>query len=210
MGVGTIECSDLDDFVAECDRLGGVESEKAKSFISDFHLRLYTKVDETLNPFSDAYVNMQIEVYKEISNKELNQVVGEQANVDVENNTKTANPYGSVDVNFIANHARAVLTSLLVSQMPKDAKILDLGCGCGLSTEMLAFCGAKVYAVDINPLYVELITRRTLRNGYDVKVFEDNFDTFKPDTLFDLVFFYECLHHSIKPWETIKHATNFR
>ncbi len=209
MGAGRVHSSDLDDFVAECDRLGGVQSKEAIPFLRDFSLRFSTKVDETIDPFSEEYVNMQIEVYKELSNRELNQEIGEQTSVDVEQNVKAANPYGSKDIDFIAKHARAVLSSLLVSKVPPNAKILDMGCGWGLSTEMLAFCGAEVHAVDINPSFVELVNRRAKRNGYDVTVFNDQFDSFTSDTLFDLVFFYECLHHSIKPWDTLKRLSKF-
>lgn len=210
MGVGSIKISDLDDFVEECDRLGGVQSIKAEPFISDFSLQLSIYVDEALDPFSPEYTNMQISVYKEISGRELNQVVGEQdVRVDVEKNIKTANPYGIKDTNFIAKHARAVLTSLLVSQLPANAKILDMGAGWGLSTEMLAFAGAEVHAVDINPLFVELIRNRVKPRCYDVKAFEGEFDLFKSSSLYDLILFYESLHHAIKPWETIRHLSRY-
>ncbi|MFO7886385.1 MAG: class I SAM-dependent methyltransferase [Desulfobacteraceae bacterium] len=209
MGAGIVHSNDLDDFVTECDRLGGIQSKDAIPFLSDFSLRFSTKIDETIDPFSEAYVNMQIELYKELSNRELKQTTGELTFVDIEQNVSTANPYGSKDINFIAKNAHAVLSSLLVSQVPSHAKILDMGCGWGLSTEMFAFCGAEVSAVDINPSFIELVDRRAKRNGYDVKVYNDQFDTFTSDTLFDLIFFYECLHHSIRPWDTIKRLSGY-
>lgn len=93
MGVGKISVSDLDDYVKECDRLGGVQSKQAEPFISDFSLQFSTKVDQTLDLFSAEYTKMQISLYEEVSGRELNQVVGEQAPVNVERNRITANPY---------------------------------------------------------------------------------------------------------------------
>lgn len=210
MGVGNIYSTDLDDFVKECDRLGGVQSKEAQSFVSNFSLQLSTQVDESLDPFSSEYTNMQISVYKEISGRELDQNINEQdTRVDIESNKNSANPYGMEDTNFIARHSRTIFTSLLVSQLPAKAKILDVGAGWGLSTEMMAFTGAEVHAFDINPLFVELIKDRTKHRYYDVMVYESEFDVFKPPSSYDLIFFYECLHHAVKPWETIRHLSSF-
>src|SRR5690606_583524 len=91
-----------------------------------------------------------------------------------------------------------------LANLPSSARILDLGCGWGQTSELMAFCGADVVAADINPLFVELVNRRAKRLSLPIKAVHSNFDspTFGQD--FDLAFFYECLHHAIRPWETIK------
>ncbi len=203
MGAGRVLANDLDDFVAECDRLGGPESDGIKSLVSDFHLEISTPVDQSLDPFSPEYFVQQLAVYKEISGRQLDQHTGEQTTVDVETNLGSANPYGSSDIHFISKHSRAVLTTMLVSNLPPNAHVLDLGCGWGLSSEMIGFCGARVTAVDINPLFVDLIGRRAGPRSYDTKAILSEFDSFQTTDRFDLAFFYESLHHSVKPWETL-------
>ncbi|MBU6296156.1 MAG: methyltransferase domain-containing protein, partial [Planctomycetes bacterium] len=48
----------------------------------------------------------------------------------------------------------------MAANLPPGASILDMGCGWGLSSEAMAFSGASVTAVDINPQFVELIEKR--------------------------------------------------
>jgi 2-polyprenyl-3-methyl-5-hydroxy-6-metoxy-1,4-benzoquinol methylase len=78
----------------------------------------------------------------------------------------------------------------MMADLPCDAAVLDAGSGWGMSTEMMAFCGAAVTAVDINPLFVELVRRRAERLGLPVTAVCSPFDAFDTDRRFDLLFFY--------------------
>ena len=69
----------------------------------------------------------------------------------------------------------------------------------------MAFCGARVTAVDINPLFVDLITQRAARKNLPINARLSNFDDFLDEDRYDLAVFYECLHHAVKPWETLQH-----
>ena len=128
----------------------------------------------------------------------------------LEQNVDAPNPYGSNDVGFIAKHAHAVLAAVMASDLPAGASILDMGSGWGLSSEVMAFCGAKVTPVDINPDFVELNRRRAARLGLtSMTPIHSAFDTFETDSRFDLILFYECLHHSVRPWETLARVAPF-
>lgn len=205
MSAGTIKSSDLDEYVATCDQLGGVQSPDCAAYLSDFKLSLDTVVDEDLDPFSDEYFSQQMDVYREISGRDLDQETGEQAAVDVMTNSLTANPVGSGDIGNIAKHSKTIATLLSLSEIPTNAKILDLGAGWGLSSEIMAFCGASVTAVDINPLFVDLINNRAEHKNLPIKAKLSNFDDYEDDEIYDLAVFYECLHHSVKVWETLEH-----
>lgn len=203
MSVGLVDSSDLDEFVAECDRLGGIAAPEAVEFVADFSLSFSTDVDGGLDGYSDEYARMQKDLYREISGREIDQRSNEMSEVDVAAHAVSANPYGSTDSDLMAKHARTILTSLVVSDLPPGASVLDMGCGWGTSTEMFGFCGCRVTAVDINPLFVDLVARRARTRGYDVVTRVSEFDTFESDEEYDLVFFYESLHHAVLPWETI-------
>ncbi|MGF1570733.1 MAG: class I SAM-dependent methyltransferase [Nodosilinea sp.] len=209
MGAGKIHTSKLDNFVKECDNLGGPENPNARNYLLDFYLKFDTKVDQNLDPFSNDYYQSQIDLYKEISGRSIDQSTWEQAPVEVEKSIFGVNPYGSNDINFISKHSRAVLTTLYLANLPPSGKILDMGSGWGLSSEIIAFCGGHVTCVDINPLFIELNKRRITRLNLPVEIKLSNFDSYEDDQKYDLVLFYESLHHSVKPWETIKHISKF-
>jgi 2-polyprenyl-3-methyl-5-hydroxy-6-metoxy-1,4-benzoquinol methylase len=207
MGVGDINSLDLDKYVEECDKLGGIHSPEAISFADDFTLALNTQVDQNLDPFSEAYFDQQLAVYEEISGRSLIQKEGEQTPVEIAAHLNIANPYGSHDIHFISKHCRAVLTALLVSNLPPNSCILDLGCGWGLSSEMMGYCGATVDAIDINPLFVELVNIRSGPRHLKINAQLGEFDDFQSDRKYDMAFFYESLHHSMKPWKTLSHIS---
>lgn len=209
MGIGRVNTSELDSFIKEVDTLGGFDSAKTIEYLSDFSLAFKTKVDESLDPFSEDYYNCQIALYKELSGRELEQETGEQNTIDVEGHARGVNPYNSRDINFIAKHARAVLTAIYMANLPSGASVLDMGSGWGLSSELMAFCGANVTSVDINPLFVSLNQKRASRLGLPICARLSEFDTYADEKKYDLVFFYECLHHAVRPWETLKHISQF-
>ncbi len=199
--------SDLDEFVKKCDDLGGVQHPDAASFIANFELSFDTKISRDIDPKSDLYHQQMIELYEEISGRKLNQSEGEQATVP--DNTNFANPYALNDIRFINKHSRAILNSLMLADLDPDSWVLDMGCGWGLSTENIGFTGANVHALDINPDFVSLVDRRCKARSMSVKAECGEFDTFEADIQYDMIFFYECLHHSTSIIRTLGHISKF-
>jgi methylase of polypeptide subunit release factors len=191
MGAGRISTNDLDEFVLECDRRGGPQHPNCGSYFSDLSLTYTTKVDDGLDPFSEAYTGQQIALYEEVSGRKLDQITGEQSEIGIDARMNTANPYGIRHVSFIANHSRADLSALMAANVPPSPKVLDMGSGWGLSSEIMAFCVAEVTGVDINPDFVELNRRRAARIGLPITSIHSTFDAFETDERFDMAFFYE-------------------
>ncbi|MGL4421462.1 MAG: class I SAM-dependent methyltransferase, partial [Gemmataceae bacterium] len=179
------------------------------AYLADFQYQPETPVDQSLDPFSEDYFQQQLALYREIAGRDLNQAEGERTPLDVPAHVRAANPYNRTDIRFLSRHARAIQTCLMVADLPPAATILDLGCGWGLSSEMMAFAGASVTAVDINPPFVELVRQRAARLGLPIDVVQSNFDDYEDDRQYDMVFFYECLHHSLRPWVTLARVTRF-
>ncbi len=200
---------DLDALVAECDAHGGINTPAAAALLQDFEFRYETSVDQSLDPFSDDYFQAQVRLYTEITGRKLDQDSGELTPINVAAHAAAANPYNSRDVRFLAKHNRAVLTALVLADLPPAAEVLDAGSGWGLSSEAFARCGASVTAVDINPLFADLVRQRATRLDLPIDSIRSGFDTFASTKRFDLLFFYECLHHSVKPWETLAHMAQF-
>ena len=205
----TVHARDLDQFVAECDRFGDPNSPACAAYIRDFNLAFDTPVDQDLDPFSDAYVAQMVALYEEISGRKLDQEKGEMTVIDVATHAAAVSPYNSTDTRFLSKHNRAVTTALMLANLPPGAEVLDAGCGWGLSSEAMAFSGARVTALDINPLFVELVRTRAARLGLPIDAVLAEFDKYQTGKRFDLLLFYECLHHSVKPWETLAHLGQF-
>jgi hypothetical protein len=110
MGIGNLHARDLDAFVAECDQLGGISHPDALAYAADLRLTYDTRIDDTLDPFSDEYFAQQSALYAEIAGRPLDQLTGEQMALDVGARVDAANPYGVGDVSFVARNARVIHT----------------------------------------------------------------------------------------------------
>ncbi|MCZ8187085.1 MAG: class I SAM-dependent methyltransferase [Beijerinckiaceae bacterium] len=206
MTAGKIGFKDLDAYVAECDRLGGVQTPGAAEFLSDFVLDLGDLQVEGLDPFSEEYFQVQMRVYESISGRTLDQNTGELFDFEVDAHVKAQNPYKNLNASYVAMHVRAVAGAIALANLPAAPRILDMGSGWGMTAELAAFLGASVKAVDINPAFVDLINRRARRSGLPIFAELSTFDTLTEDPKYDAILFYESLHHAVKVWETLARA----
>lgn len=168
-----------------------------------------TEVNQEIDPFSEEYFQQQLALYKEISGRELNQWDGELHPVDVPSLVNASNPLGLAHAPFIAEHVRALTTMFTLSSLDVRPNILDMGAGHGVSSEIFAFCGAHVHAVDIDPQLSLLSKVRAAARGYDIRRSTLNFDDLSsvPDNHYSAAFFFQSLHHCLRPWvliETLK------
>ncbi len=205
----TLHARDLDGFVAECDKRGGPNHPDCAEYLRVFDVVLDTKVNQDLDPFSDEYVAQMVSVSEELAGRTLNQGRGNMPPLDVAAHAAAVSPYNTHDVRFLSKHNRAVTTALMLANLPAGAEVLDAGCGWGLSSEAMAFSGARVTALDIDPLFVDLVRRRAARLGLPIEAVQADPDEFQTDKRFDLLFFSECLHRSVRPWKTLAHLSQF-
>jgi len=201
-----ISATELDEFVAKTDSLGGPGSKDARAFWGDFQYKPVVFVDDALDPYSEEYFNQQCALYKELSHREIRPQANELTPFEIENHIYAPNPYGVRDPSKFVLHFLRLGFVIERAQLPPTPNVLDMGAGWGLSSEFLATLGARVTAVDINPSFVELIRRRQALHKNDIKAIVGTFDDFEPDERFDAILFYECLHHAMKPWELIARA----
>ena len=69
--------------------------------------------------------------------------------------------------------------------------------------------GCQTTAVDINPRFVELVARRAERMQLNIEAVRSSFDKFESTKQFDVVFFYECLHHATRPWQLLRRCASW-
>lgn len=199
----------LDDFVRWIDRNGGPESPSASIAWKTLQYSPPTRINQALDPFSEQYWQQQHQLYREISGRELNQVTNELTEFELEDHVRSMNSYASADPARMVIHYLRLGKLIKYAALPTKARVLDLGCGWGLSSEFFASMGCRVTAVDINGKFVELIKRRSSRLNYGIEAIQSNFDDLHLDQEFDLVVFYESLHHAIRPLQLLQKVSGW-
>ena len=197
----------LDEFVEKSDKLGGPGSPACDAYWADFGYQPTYVVDQSLDPFSEAYVSEQIKLYSELSGRELNQHEFEKTNFEISSYVDAANPYNHPYPSELALHTERLSKAFRLAGVRRNALLLDMGCGWGVSSELAAFLGLKVSAVDINAIFVELVNARARKSGRPIHAVQSDFDSYESPVAVDAILFYECLHHAVRPWILIKSLT---
>ena len=199
---------DLPELVKEIDRAGGDAFHQSLSHLHPFKLEYESIIDESLCPFSPEYFAQQIQLYEEISNRKLSQETNElHPQYNIADYIDAPNPLGIVDINNSGEQVRGLATMVSVCGvcgLSNSPKILDLGAGHGLASELFAYLGCKVHSVDIDPELSKLARIRADYKKLNIYRHTQNFeDLSNLESDFDAAFFYQSLHHCLKPWEII-------
>jgi 2-polyprenyl-3-methyl-5-hydroxy-6-metoxy-1,4-benzoquinol methylase len=203
MGSTEITADTLDSFVAETDRRGGPNTPGAVSYWSTFSYRPAVRIDVAADPFSDAYTAQQLSLYNELSGRALDQQTNEHTHFPLDAHVAAPNPYDHGTPAILATHLLRLAGAFQLGGCVRNAEVLDMGCGWGLSSEVAAYLGFSVTAVDINADFVRLVSLRAARLGANIKAVCSAFDTFETQQKFDAILFYECLHHAVRPWSLL-------
>lgn len=94
----------------------------------------------------------------------------------------------------------------ILSLLPQQpARLLDLGCGSGWTTEIFALCGYDSHGVDISPDFISLAKRRVapmLKLQFTCHDYENSM----PLGLFDCAVIFDALHHADDAASVIQRA----
>lgn len=194
----------LHEFVDAIDAAGGWGAPSTKPLVDRFRFHK-DLVNETLDPFSEEYVQEQLCFYKRLTGQLADQKQTELTSFNLQDHLQTANPYASVPAHLAAMHASRISLAIKQSKLELHAKVLDMGCGWGFSSELMTFLGLQVTGVDINPQFCELVNQRAALRKLPVVAHPGSFENIPAqDNFFDGVVYYECLHHAIRPWVALE------
>lgn len=197
----------LDEFVKEFDARYA-QPDILQYFVqAGFTYKAKVRVDLDLDPFSEEYVGQQIALYEEISGRKFNQEQTELYSIDVDEYVQAPNPFFKEAFGALPMHMQRLCKAFRVGALKRESHILDYGPGGGVSSEVAAYLGHKVTAVDINPAYVDLINRRARARGLPIAAVHSAFEDFDSEERYDAALFYESLHHALRPWETLRHVS---
>jgi 2-polyprenyl-3-methyl-5-hydroxy-6-metoxy-1,4-benzoquinol methylase len=83
--------------------------------------------------------------------------------------------------------------------------VLEIGCGMGLHTELMARAGANVTAVDLSPTSVEATRRRLELKGLTARVMESDAESLSfADKSFDFIWSWGVIHHSARTGRVVR------
>jgi 2-polyprenyl-3-methyl-5-hydroxy-6-metoxy-1,4-benzoquinol methylase len=75
-------------------------------------------------------------------------------------------------------------------------RVLEIGCGMGLHTELMARAGAHVTALDISPTSVAATRARLALRGLDADVREADAEALDAEGAYDFIWSWGVIHHS--------------
>lgn len=92
----------------------------------------------------------------------------------------------------------AMGTMIKLLHLPIGAAVLDLGCGCGWTSILLARCGFQVTGVDVNGASLAIGKRNAEAAGVSVNFTAADIQQFTVDQRFDAVVIFDALHHCLR------------
>ncbi len=203
VNVGKLRQDTLDDFVTSIDRQGGPGMIDRSDWAGVYYTPTF-KVNQSLDPYSSEYCDQQIELYKEISGRQLDQYTNELLDFDVARHANQRNAFGVGNPSQLSLHYSRLAKLIRYAKLSSNAKVLDMGCGWGVSSEFFATLGCQVTAVDINAKFVELVNLRSQRFDYGINAIRGGFEEVTLPERYELIVFYECLHHAVRPWTVVE------
>ena len=101
---------------------------------------------------------------------------------------------------------QTVIYILHALNIAPDAEVLDVGAGGGWTTIFLAEAGYQPLGVDIAPASVEIGRQRAQRVDVSARFEVADMDELALDEQFDVVIFFDALHHTARQFEVITRA----
>ena len=194
---------DVGGFIRLVDEVGGPGAIDKVVAPGEFRLVVDPDPADDQDPLSERYLE-RLELYRLISGRAVDQYANELTQFDLPAHLAAANPYALRQVSNMARHTATLSNAFVQAALPDAPVVLDMGCGWGLTSELLAYLGADVTAVDINVQFVRLVSERASRLRLPIRAVHESFDDFQVGGSFDMVLFYESLHHAIRPWSVLE------
>jgi 2-polyprenyl-3-methyl-5-hydroxy-6-metoxy-1,4-benzoquinol methylase len=160
---------------------------------------VHLQVEDTYpnDPHSSQYRDFQLRLYERLAARTYNPAETERANgLSLREAVDNPFPYSTRDPIAVGTYLMASGHIIQVIGSKPARRILELGAGWGHTTIDMARCGYNVTALDIEPLFTELIKMNAARLNCKIDVHCGTFDEVSKYTAcFDVILFFACFHH---------------
>lgn len=151
----------------------------------------------------EAMVREQLQIFKSVTGQDYEPTAETRYPVNhvYEVNKPFSDPEGLSGDLLIATG-----TMIKLLHLAPGASVLDLGCGCGWTSILLARCGFRVTGIDINSASLAIGQNNAVASGVPVKFINQDMQGFTVDQLFDAVVIFDSLHHCLKERSVLTRA----
>lgn len=172
--------------------------------LSRIRLRLADDVIFRLDPFSAAYRERALAIYRQISGRsDYDPARDEKTDHYDASASRIPIPYRFRDSDLVGEFLACYGWILRALNVRDGASVLEYGSGEGQLILSLARMGCKAYAVDIEQRFLDDIDRQASAIGVEVNTLNGQFGDSVPGILFDRVIFFEAFHHCLDHFETL-------
>ena len=177
-------------------RVLGIEKRKGQSAQQGSVLDIPLEDQETM-------VKKQLEEFKAVTGRDYE--VAAEARYPVDNEYEKKKPFSDPQ-GLSGDLLIALGTMIKLLHLPPGAEVLDLGCGCGWTSILLARCGFRVTAVDVNGASLAIGRRNAEAAGISLKFITADIQQFTADQRFDAVIIFDALHHCLRERSVLSRA----
>jgi 2-polyprenyl-3-methyl-5-hydroxy-6-metoxy-1,4-benzoquinol methylase len=158
--------------------------------------RFAVPADFPSDPASQEFREYQMQLYKGLSGRPYDPPKTERANgLSLVESLKDPFPYCTKDAAVIGSYMMGIGHIVRVVGTKPACRILEFGPGWGHATLALARSGYEVTAVDIEPIFVELINTLAAQHNCIIETHCGSFLDIPTSGKFDVILFFECFHH---------------
>jgi 2-polyprenyl-3-methyl-5-hydroxy-6-metoxy-1,4-benzoquinol methylase len=177
---------------------------KLKTFLGSFELLFDdTGIPDVPQTDSEAMVREQLQAFESVTGRDYDAAAETRYPVNhvYEANKPFSDPEGlSGDLLIAAG------TMIKLLHLPPGASVLDLGCGCGWTSILLARCGFQVTGMDLNATSLEIARRNAQAIGIPVKFLNADMQSFTVDRPFNAIVIFDSLHHCLRERSVLSRA----
>lgn len=191
--VRTIE--EADAMLRRVDEAFAVSDDEARRVFQQHHM--VTDLPFPLDPFSDEYRQAVLDMYLWLHGRPY-APSNEGTPFDVDQALKVPFPYLTRSTATVGQHLIVLGNAIRSMELPERATVLEFGPGWGNIADALSRMGHDVTVIDVEPNFLELISRRSAMADTAVTTILGDFGAVDVlDDQFDAVLFFECFHHCL-------------
>lgn len=186
----------LEELETEFDRVRAAAVVSHDAFVqAQDAFRYRTPADLPADPSSPEYREAQLAFYRLVSGRGAYSAQECEQYEFTDHTRKRPYPYYTRSCTTVGEQLMAVGFMMRAMALESYRSVLEFGFGYGLLTLQLARADFAVTGVDINPLYLDLVSEYCRKNDLQVELVCSGMLDYRPQKRFDRVVFYESFHH---------------
>jgi 2-polyprenyl-3-methyl-5-hydroxy-6-metoxy-1,4-benzoquinol methylase len=148
------------------------------------------------DPHSAEYAAAQKRLYELVAGRQTYEsAANEFVQLDLKEHVEAPFPYATRSSVTVGEQLMAIGFLTRALDLKPGDRILEFGPGWGNTTIQFRQMGYPVTAVDVNPLFLDVIRLRLKKLGLDIETTATDMLAFRSATPYERVVFFECFHH---------------